>query len=92
MNQPTQTVETWDFSTGQVWTYSKDTWDPRWWNKIGWPSFQGSDEWGRRTVVWGTFVTGYVVWAYRTCWCETCHEARESTYRYMREERIRSAQ
>lgn len=52
----------------RVWTYRRDEWDPPWWNKLGVPSF-GADEWGRRTIVVGLWLVGYVVWAWRTCWC-----------------------
>ncbi|MDG4792121.1 hypothetical protein O7626_40615 [Micromonospora sp. WMMD1102] len=65
----------------RLWTYPAGEFDPAWWHKLGVPVF-GGDEWGRRTVVIGTALTGYVVWAWRTCWCPECHEAREQTYRF----------
>lgn len=64
----------------RFWTYSKEEWDPKWQYKLGAP-FRGSDEWGRRTIVIGLWFLGYVVWAWRTCWCQECHEIREQTYR-----------
>jgi len=85
------------YRASRVWFYHPRTWDPSWWNKAGVP-FLGSDEWGRRTIVWGFGFIGYVVWAYRTCWCQECHAAREQTYRLAvrdwneQQERIRRGQ
>jgi hypothetical protein len=67
-----------------VWTCPPSEWDPEWWHKIGVP-YVGGDEWGRRTVVIGLWFLGYVSWAFRTCWCDECHEMREQTYRLLRE-------
>lgn len=69
------------YKSSRVWTYSKDSWDPSWYEKIGFP-YRGGDEWGRRTIVIGLWFIGYVVWAYRTCWCQDCHTVREQTYRF----------
>ncbi|MBM0235932.1 hypothetical protein JNW88_00320 [Micromonospora sp. ATA32] len=70
-----------DHETRRIWTYRRDTWDPAWHHKLGVP-YRGGDEWGRRTVVVGLWFVGYVVWAWRTCWCRECHEVREQTYRH----------
>jgi hypothetical protein len=67
------------YQSSRFWFYSRHTWDPRWWHKWGVPS-HGGDEWGRRTIVWGVGLLGYVVWAYRTCWCQECHGVRAQTY------------
>ena len=60
--------------------YTRQEWDPSWWHKCGIP-YRGGDEWGRRTVVVGFGFLGYLVWAYRTCWCRDCHDVRGQTYR-----------
>lgn len=72
------------YDSSMFWIYSRDRWDPSWWHKIGVPSL-GGDEWGRRTIVVGLWFLGYVCWAYRTCWCQECHEVREQTYRMLNE-------
>lgn len=71
----------------RFWIYSKRSWDPRWWHKLGVP-YLGGDEWGRRTVVIGLWFLGYVVWAWRTCHCPECDEMREQSFR-LGEERHR---
>lgn len=76
------------YNSRRVWTYSKGTWDPAWYHKFGVPLFSG-DEWGRRTVVIGLWFLGYVVWAWRTCWCQECHEVREQNYRFATEREMR---
>lgn len=68
------------YVSGRFWTYSKKEWDPKLPYKLGVP-FRGGDEWGRRTLVVGLWFIGYVVWAWRTCWCQECHEVREHSYR-----------
>ena len=73
------------YESRRVWTYRKDQWDPAWYHKLGVP-FLGGDEWGRRTIVVGLWFTGALVWAWRTCWCQDCHEVREQTYRWLNEE------
>lgn len=66
---------------GRFWTQTPKEWDPSpWWRRWGVP-FWGGDEWGRRTVVVGFGFLGYLVWAYRTCWCRDCHDVRGQTYR-----------
>jgi thiol-disulfide isomerase/thioredoxin len=71
--------------TRRFWTYPRSEWDPEWWHKAGVPYF-GGDEWGRRTIVVGFWFVGYLVWAWRTCWCPECHEMREQTYRLLNED------
>lgn len=74
-------MDEYEYTASRVWTYSKDSWNPAWYEKIGFP-YRGTDEWGRRTIVVGLWFIGYVVWAYRTCWsCQDCHMVREQTYR-----------
>lgn len=77
-------VDVVDWSPGRFWTYDKTSWTPKWPYRWGLPMFGQTDEWGRRTVVWGTKFTGYLVYAWSTCWCEQCHEAREQTYEQKR--------
>lgn len=72
------------YDSSRFWTYPRDRWDPMWPHKWGWPSL-GYDEWGRQVVVIGFWFLGYVCWAFRTCWCQNCHETREQTYRIMNE-------
>jgi hypothetical protein len=59
----------------RVWYYPPITFFPRWWNMLGIP-WRGDDEYGRRTFCWGTGLTGYLIWAYRTCQCEDCVDLR----------------
>lgn len=70
----------WTAHCKRWWMYTTEEYDPSWYEKLGWPA-RGDDEWGRRTVVIGTRWTGYVVWAWRTCWCQDCHEVRAQAYR-----------
>lgn len=79
MQRTPEYEENW-YKSRRFWFYEASTWDPRWWHKLGVPSL-GGDEWGRRTIVWGVGLLGYVVWAWRTCYCQQCHSAREQTYR-----------
>lgn len=72
------------YSSRRLWFDSPQTWDPRWWHKAGVPHI-GGDEWGRRVITVGVAFVGYVSWAWRTCWCQECHEMREQTYRFARE-------
>lgn len=78
------TVEGWDFSTGRFWSYSKKDWTPKWPFRWGVPEIGNTDEWGRLTIVWGTKFTGYVVWAFHTCWCPQCHRIRKESYEWLR--------
>lgn len=68
----------------RFWFYSRDRWEPEWWFKWGLPDIRrrNTDEWCRRTIVWGTGLTGYVVIPWKTCWCDECHWARAQTYEY----------
>jgi hypothetical protein len=68
------------YQSRRVWIYRRNEWSPPWYQRFGFP-FRGGDEWGRRTVVVGFWRVGYVCWAWRTCWCQDCHSAREQTYR-----------
>jgi hypothetical protein len=59
------------------WTYGRNTWGPRWWNKIGVPQVRGTgDEYGYNCIVWGFWFTGYVVYAWHKCPCEDCVDTR----------------
>ncbi|HEX5995991.1 MAG TPA: hypothetical protein VFY84_12685 [Jiangellales bacterium] len=78
------------YESPRVWRYPRDAWDPSWWHKLGVPSF-GGDEWGRRTIVIGLWFVGYVGWAWRTCWCQQCHGAREQMYRWLRDEYLEAS-
>jgi hypothetical protein len=60
---------------GRFQYYSPLEWRPGFWNMTGWPFF-ADDEYGRKIVVIGTFFTGYLVWAYKTCHCEDCEDLR----------------
>jgi len=62
----------------RIWFYSRKTWWAEGAQRWGWPYF-GADENGRRTVVIGFWFIGYVVFAYKTCYCEDCTEIREQT-------------
>lgn len=55
--------------------HSRARWDPGFWGYLGWPYFS-EDEYGRCTIVWGTWLTGYLQVAYRTCRCEDCVDMR----------------
>ncbi|MER7331804.1 MULTISPECIES: hypothetical protein [unclassified Micromonospora] len=70
------------YESPRLWLYHRDAWDPAWHQKLGFP-YLGGDEWGRRTVVIGLRFVGYLVWAWRTCWCQECHDVREQTYRLL---------
>lgn len=76
------------YQSSRFWTYSRDSWDSAWYQKLGVP-YRGGDEWGRRTLVVGLWFVGYLVWAWSTCWCQDCHEVREETYRLLTEEEVR---
>lgn len=78
MRQRPDAEDAW-YDSKRFWTYSRHTWDPQWWHKWGVPSL-GGDEWGRRTIVWGVGLLGYIVLAWRTCWCAECHAMRQQTY------------
>ena len=78
MRQRPDVEDAW-YDSKRFWTYSRHSWDPQWWHKWGWPAL-GGDEWGRRTIVWGVGLLGYVVWAWKTCWCQECHTVRQQTY------------
>jgi hypothetical protein len=65
------------------WVQSKDKWDPRWWNKIGWPFF-GIDEDSRMTVTVGFWFLGYITFVTKTCQCEDCVDDR--THAQLREQ------
>ena len=58
----------------RIWRYRYGTWTPRWWQWVL-PMFS-SDERGRQTIVQHVPPFGFVVWAFRTCRCEFCREAR----------------
>jgi hypothetical protein len=58
----------------RVWFYR-----PQWWFQRWSPIWTSSDEYGRRTLVIGWCVTGQIVIAYRTCYCDFCEASREQT-------------
>jgi hypothetical protein len=60
----------------RFWRYRYGSWQPQWYRYLI-PDFRGSDELGRRTVVFHVPFVGFLVWAYRTCKCEDCCEVRE---------------
>lgn len=63
-------------SPKRLWFYSRKDYSPtHWWNRIGVPH-RGDDEYGRRIVIIGTFLTGYALFAYWTCHCEDCVDLR----------------
>lgn len=70
----------------RFWFYKRSQWEPSWWHRWGLPAIGGTltDEWGRRTLVWGTGLTGYICVVWRTCWCRECHWVRSQTYGYAR--------
>jgi hypothetical protein len=58
------------------WFYHRSTGDRvSWWNRLGIP-WLSVDEHGRRVIIWGTGLTGYLCYAYWTCHCEDCTDAR----------------
>lgn len=59
---------------GRVWRWSYEQWRPSWW--FYFLPYRGADEYGRRTLVIPVHPFGFVVWAYRTCWCPLCTEDR----------------
>lgn len=61
----------------RVWFYRPQLYWCGWKTLI--PFFTASDEYGRRTVCLGWMITGQVVIAYKTCYCEFCVEARRET-------------
>lgn len=67
------------YDSKRVWTQSRHDRDPSWYQKLGWPHV-GGDEWGRMVVTVGFAWTGYISWAYRTCWKQCCHVSRQQTY------------
>ncbi len=61
---------------GRWWFYHRRSWlPPSWYQKWGWPYF-GSDELQRDTIIIGFWFLGYVVHAYKDCWCEDCEDER----------------
>lgn len=68
----------------RVWRYSYREWQPRWLHWL--VPYRGNDEWGRFTFVVPAHPFGWLVWAYRTCWCAECDEVREQTARWEAED------
>lgn len=61
----------------RIWRYSRKDWNPRWWHKFGVPQWNdASDEYGWDCIVWGTLFTGYVVFAWKPCFCADCVDLR----------------
>lgn len=67
--------------TQRFWWYSYADWDPHWIRYLI-PEI-GGDEWGRNTLVVHVPFCGFLVWAYRTCYCDDCVETREQTENLM---------
>lgn len=71
--------------TRRVWFYG-----PQWY-WFGWrtllPWYTGSDEYGRLTICLGWSLTGQIVIAYKTCYCEFCADSRAQTARWEAEDR-----
>jgi hypothetical protein len=65
---------------GRFWWYRYRNWTPRWW-EWALPG-RGGDEFGRRTLIIHVPFKGFLVWAYRTCHCADCVEARTLTGRW----------
>lgn len=63
-----------------LWHYGYKSWDPEWWYYIF--PYRGEDEYGRRTLVIPIHPFGFLVWAFRTCYCPECSEIREQTARW----------
>jgi hypothetical protein len=70
---------------GRLWRYKYGrSSSPHWWNWI--LPYWSSDKWGRKTIVQHVPVVGFVVWAYRTCYCGDCVDSRLATLKFLREE------
>lgn len=57
----------------RIWWYGKDDWDGSRWKPL-----RASDEYGRRTIVI-PMIAGFLVWAYRYCYCADCGSVRLDT-------------
>jgi hypothetical protein len=60
-----------------------------WYHDTGWTGWRkfflpwiGNDEYGRLTLVVPIHPAGWVIIAYRTCYCDDCAAIREQTARY----------
>ena len=61
----------------RFWLFDRKGWTPRWWNQLGVPQINNTgDEWGYRCIIWGTRLTGYVVFAWYRCPCWDCEGCR----------------
>lgn len=72
---------------GRVWRYKYNgSSAPSWWNWV--VPYLSSDEWGRKTVMQHVPGVGFVVWAYRMCYCEDCIDSRLQTIKFLEEENM----
>lgn len=67
----------------RIWGYK-----PQWYFQRFSPTWLSSDEYGRRTFVIGWCVTGQLVIAFCTCFCEYCDESRRQTFQFDKEEQV----
>ena len=68
----------------RLWRYRYGHWQPEWWFYL--LPYRGGDEYGRRTWVIPAHPFGWLVWAWRTCYCEDCVTVRAQTAMWEREE------
>ncbi len=59
----------------RIWRYRYASWQPVWWSYLI-PQGGMVDEYGRLTMVIHIPFYGFLVWAYKTCYCEDCEELR----------------
>lgn len=71
----------------RFWRYGYRRWAPRWWGWVVPQRLHGGDEFGRHTLVFHVPPIGFLVWAYRTCFCGFCIDSRLETLRFLREEK-----
>lgn len=60
--------------TSRVWFYRPGAW-------TGWPMGLGHDEFARKTVWFGSWLTGAVVIAYQDCGEQECYDYRDKMIR-----------
>lgn len=61
----------------RFWRYRYGQWTPSWWEWV----FPGhsADEYGRVTLIFHVPFVGFIVWAWRTCYCDDCEQSRAQT-------------
>lgn len=60
----------------RIWFYRHGGWLPQWQQYLV-PGF-GGDEYGRKTIVIHIPMIGFLVWAYKNCYCEDCEDIRHA--------------